>query len=107
MQPMGEDPMPILRFDPTHLTTSKSPNVVVLVEENVDAQCTTVTRICEYVVTVVQHTTKAHEARSIPANQHEIRNNTRIQKLENDLFVNNRQRFGLNRNGPRNHGLMV
>ena len=90
MKPTGGDPMPILRFDPTHLTTSKSPNVAVLrawKRRNADARCTIITGVCDSVLTVVQHTTKAHEAWSILASQHEIGNYTRIQNLENELVV--------------------
>ena len=47
--------------------------------------CTIVTGVCDSVLTLVQHTTRAHEAWSILASQYETRNYTRIQNLENQL----------------------
>ena len=90
MGPTGGDPEPMATFDPAHPTTSIPPNADLLrawKRRNADALCTIVTGVCDSVLTLVQHTTRAHEAWSILASQYETRNYTRIQNLENQLAV--------------------
>ncbi|MCO5581175.1 hypothetical protein L7F22_035053 [Adiantum nelumboides] len=50
-----------------------------------DAMCAIVTSVSDSMLTLIQHTTKAHEAWGILARQYETRNQTRIQNLENRL----------------------
>ena len=87
MGPTGGDPEPMETFDHAHPTTSIPPNVDLLRawKRNVDALCTIVTGVCDYVLTLMQHTTRAHEAWSILGSQYETRNYARIQNLENQL----------------------
>ena len=88
MGPTGGDPEPVVTFDPANPTTPIPPNADLLrawKRRNADALCTIVTSVCDSVLTLVQHTTKAHEAWSILASQYETRNYTRIQNLENQL----------------------
>ena len=88
MGPTGGDAEPMATFDPTQPTTSIPPNVDLLrawKRRNANALCTIVTSVCDFVLTLVQHTTRAYEGWSILASQYETRNYTRIQNLENQF----------------------
>ena len=88
MGPTGGDHEPMVTSDPTHPTVLVPPNANLFQawkRRNVDALCTIVSGVCDYVLTLVQHTTRAHEAWSILASQYETRNYTRIQKVKNLL----------------------
>ena len=70
MGPTGGELQPMVTFDPTHPTISSPPNTNLLrawKRRNSDALCTITIGICDSVLTLVQHTTRAHEAWSILA----------------------------------------
>ncbi|MCO5586041.1 hypothetical protein L7F22_039979 [Adiantum nelumboides] len=86
--PNGIDPEPIATIDFTNPSAVIPPDATLLCawrRRNADALCGIVMCISDFVLTLVQHTTKAHKAWNILARQYEAHNHTRIQNLENQL----------------------
>ncbi|MCO5557250.1 hypothetical protein L7F22_010811 [Adiantum nelumboides] len=83
-----EDPESVITRDPANPSVEIQPNDALLrawKKRNADAMCAIVTSVSDSVLTLIQHTSKAHESWGILARQYETRNHTRIQNLENQL----------------------
>ncbi|MCO5582652.1 hypothetical protein L7F22_036550 [Adiantum nelumboides] len=75
--PNGADPEPVATIDSTNPSAAIPPDATLLCawrRRNADALCAIVMCLSDFVLTLVQHTTKAHEAWNILARQYEAHN---------------------------------
>lgn len=85
---LNDDQEPVATREITNPDVLIPPDATLLrawKRRNADALCAIVMCVSDSVLTLIQHTTKAHEAWSILARQYEAHNHTRIQNLENQL----------------------